>query len=277
MAARGGHCGAGFWHARIIFPPCPPPRAVTPSPPRIGGVPVGSGHPIVVQSMTNTDTADVAGDGATGRRAGARRQRAGAGDGQQRGRGGGGPAHRRGAGHRWASRSRSSATSTTTATCCSPGIPTAPGPWPSTGSIPATSAASGRRELPRHHRGRARERQAGADRGQLGLARPEPADRDDGRQRPPAGPPRRARRDHGGDGRERPPVRGAGRGLRDAARPDHPQRQGVRGAGSGRRLPHAGRTLRLSASPGAHRGRTRRQGHHREHRGSEHPAAGGHR
>src|SRR5919106_3323054 len=27
---------------------------------RIGGVPVGSGHPIVVQSMTNTDTADVA-------------------------------------------------------------------------------------------------------------------------------------------------------------------------------------------------------------------------
>jgi (E)-4-hydroxy-3-methylbut-2-enyl-diphosphate synthase len=27
----------------------------------VGGVPVGSGHPIVVQSMTNTDTADVAG------------------------------------------------------------------------------------------------------------------------------------------------------------------------------------------------------------------------
>ena len=28
---------------------------------RIGAVPVGSSHPIVVQSMTNTDTADVAG------------------------------------------------------------------------------------------------------------------------------------------------------------------------------------------------------------------------
>ena len=28
---------------------------------RVGGVPVGSGHPIVVQSMTNTDTADPAG------------------------------------------------------------------------------------------------------------------------------------------------------------------------------------------------------------------------
>jgi (E)-4-hydroxy-3-methylbut-2-enyl-diphosphate synthase len=26
---------------------------------RVGGVPVGSAHPIVVQSMTNTDTADI--------------------------------------------------------------------------------------------------------------------------------------------------------------------------------------------------------------------------
>ena len=26
----------------------------------VGGIPIGSGHPIVVQSMTNTDTADVA-------------------------------------------------------------------------------------------------------------------------------------------------------------------------------------------------------------------------
>ena len=26
----------------------------------VGGVPVGSGHPVVVQSMTNTDTADAA-------------------------------------------------------------------------------------------------------------------------------------------------------------------------------------------------------------------------
>ena len=28
---------------------------------RVGGVPIGSGHPVVVQSMTNTDTADVSG------------------------------------------------------------------------------------------------------------------------------------------------------------------------------------------------------------------------
>ncbi len=65
---------------------------------RVGGVPVGSGHPIVVQSMTNTDTADVDRDGAPGGGAGARRQRAGAGHGEQRrGRRGGAP-HRRGAG-----------------------------------------------------------------------------------------------------------------------------------------------------------------------------------
>ena len=30
----------------------------------VGGVPVGSAHPIVVQSMTNTDTADAAGTAA---------------------------------------------------------------------------------------------------------------------------------------------------------------------------------------------------------------------
>ena len=36
----------------------------------VGGVLVGSAHPIVVQSMTNTDTADVAGTVAAGRGAG---------------------------------------------------------------------------------------------------------------------------------------------------------------------------------------------------------------
>ena len=30
----------------------------------VGSVPVGSGHPVVVQSMTNTDTADAAGTAA---------------------------------------------------------------------------------------------------------------------------------------------------------------------------------------------------------------------
>ena len=33
---------------------------------RVGGVAIGGGAPVVVQSMTNTDTADVAGTGAKG-------------------------------------------------------------------------------------------------------------------------------------------------------------------------------------------------------------------
>ncbi len=39
------------------------PRRPTPTV-LVGGIPVGSGHPVVVQSMTNTDTADVAGTAA---------------------------------------------------------------------------------------------------------------------------------------------------------------------------------------------------------------------
>src|SRR5512142_2711207 len=35
-------------------------RRVTPTA-LVGGIPIGSGHPVVVQSMTNTDTADVDG------------------------------------------------------------------------------------------------------------------------------------------------------------------------------------------------------------------------
>jgi (E)-4-hydroxy-3-methylbut-2-enyl-diphosphate synthase len=39
------------------MPPLPRRATVTTD---VGGVPIGSGHPVVVQSMTNTDTADVA-------------------------------------------------------------------------------------------------------------------------------------------------------------------------------------------------------------------------
>ena len=39
----------------------------------VGGVKVGGDHPIVVQSMTNTDTADVTSHGQPGDGAGARR------------------------------------------------------------------------------------------------------------------------------------------------------------------------------------------------------------
>ena len=56
-------------------------RAVPARPPHdrcaveVGGVTVGGGAPIVVQSMTNTDTADIDGDRRAGRGAGARRLR----------------------------------------------------------------------------------------------------------------------------------------------------------------------------------------------------------
>ena len=58
MAARGG-CGAVGGMAELYLPPCPPTVGATTVTTLIGGVPVGSAHPIVVQSMTNTDTADV--------------------------------------------------------------------------------------------------------------------------------------------------------------------------------------------------------------------------
>ena len=62
----------------------------------VGGVQVGSCHPVVVQSMTNTDTADAAG---TTRRCGARGagSRARPRDGEQRRGGAGGARHRRAA------------------------------------------------------------------------------------------------------------------------------------------------------------------------------------
>jgi (E)-4-hydroxy-3-methylbut-2-enyl-diphosphate synthase len=43
----------------VIFPAMPPTIRRSTVTVRVGGVPIGSGHPIVVQSMTNTDTADV--------------------------------------------------------------------------------------------------------------------------------------------------------------------------------------------------------------------------
>ena len=64
----------------------PLPRHVT-IPVMVGGVKVGGGAPIVVQSMTNTDTADVDGHGRAGR--GARPRRLGAGAHHRRSRRGG--------------------------------------------------------------------------------------------------------------------------------------------------------------------------------------------
>ena len=243
-------------------------RAVgRPSPSTSAASPSARAHPIVVQSMTNTDTADADATAVQVARARPRRQRAGARHGQQRGGGGGGPARscaelrrpgRRRAGHRRLPLQRPPAADRVSRL--------RRGRWPSTGSTRATSAASAHDENFRDdRRGRARQRQAGAHRRQLGLARPAPAHRDDGRERASAAS--RATRATSRwrrwwRARSAPPSWPRTTGLRP--RPDHPQRQGLRRAGPGRRLPHARGALRLPAAPRPHRGGHGRQGHRRD-------------
>ena len=70
-----------------------------------------------------------------------------------------------------------------------------------------------------------------------------------------AAPRGRPRRDDRGDAPVGPPLGGAGGGDRPAPRPDHRQREGVRRPRPGRRLPAPGRPLRLPAPPRPHRGR----------------------
>src|ERR687896_438373 len=57
VARRGPARGVSGMH-EVIFPPMSPTIRRSTVTARVGGVAVGSGHPIVVQSMTNTDTAD---------------------------------------------------------------------------------------------------------------------------------------------------------------------------------------------------------------------------
>ncbi len=84
-----------------------------------------------------------------------------------------------------------------------------------------------RRELRDDHPRRARVRPPGAHRRQLGLARPGAADDADGRQRQPARPGRLTRRDDRGDGPIGAALGRARRGDGHGSRPDHHQRQGV--------------------------------------------------
>ncbi len=77
-----------------------------------------------------------------------------------------------------------------------------------------------RRALPRDRGGRGRQRQAGAHRGELGLARPGSAHRDDGRQRRGRRAARRQGRLHRRHAGERPALGGARRGGGAAPRPD---------------------------------------------------------
>jgi len=134
-----------------------------------------------------------------------------------------------------------------------------------------------RRQLPHHDRSGHRESQAGAHRGQLGLARFRLADPHDGRKLPAAGTEGRApghARRHGG---ERPRIGAGGRAVRAGSRPDHPQRQSQWRAGPHRRLPRAGRGVRLSAAPRPDGSRHGQQGNRGQHRGPRAGLAGRHR
>ena len=176
----------------------------------VGNVAVGSCHPIVVQSMTNTDTADVTGtvrQVAELARAGSELVRvtvnnedaARAVPADRRGT----RSHRRArADHRRLPLQRA---------------PAAHAPSRLRRGARQVPHQSGQRrwqacrhQLPGDHRGGPGPRQAGAHRGQLGFARPAAAHRADGCERAAGRAARCARRDDGGDGAER----GALRGLR---------------------------------------------------------------
>ena len=137
--------------------------------------------------------------------------------------------------------------------------------------------AQERRQLPHHDRSRREAPEAGAHRRELGIARSVVADQDDGRELAPPRAERRPRRDHGSDGGERAQFREAGRAVRTAPRSDHPQRKSQRRAGSDRRLPRARRPLRLPAASRPHRSRHGRERRGRIERGHGRGAAGRHR
>ena len=222
---------------------------------RVAGVAVGGGAPVVVQSMTNTDTADI--DGTVAQvaalaRAGSELVRITV----DRDEAAKAVPHIRDRLRATGRRSRrSSATSTTTATRCSPTIRPPPRRSTSTASIPATSASRTRRTAssPPSSTTALRSEEAGAHRRQLGLARPGAADAADGRERALDRAEGRARRDARGDRAVGAHVRAARRGARARRRRDHSLGQGLGRAGSRQRLHHARRaqpnTRCTSASP----------------------------
>ena len=163
--------------------------------------------------------------------------------------------------------SRSSATSTTTGICCSPSIPTCARRLAkyriNPGNVGGKRRDENFRTIVQH---RARARQAGAHRRELGLARPGPAHADDGRRTRAAPAPLDAR-DVYIEAMLESALRSAAarRGDGTRPRPDHPLGEGLRRAGPRRRLSPARRALRLPAAPRPHRGRARHEGDRRQH------------
>ena len=205
----------------------------------VGGVMVGGGAPIVVQSMTNTDTADVEGDRAPGggaRRAPAPNSCASPSTATRRRPPCRSIKERLGAdGRRRAARS---ATSTTSATSCSPIIPACAEALDKYRINPGNVGFKNKRDpqFSADRRDGDQVRQAGAHRRQLGLARSGTAHAADGREREVGRAARRARGDARGDGAVGAAVGRARRGDRPAAQPHHPVGEGLGGAGPDRGL-----------------------------------------
>ena len=243
---------------------------------KVGNVTVGGGAPIVVQSMTNTDTADVEGT-APGR--GARPRRLGAGAHHRRPRRGGGgrAAHqgpaaqdgRRRAAHRRLPLHRPQAA----------GRPS--GLRRGARQVPDQSGNVGFQEK--------RDRQFAAII-EMAIKHDKPVRigvnwgsldqellthlMDENTKSPDAAG--RARGDARGDGAVGAALGGARRGDRPAARPDHPLGQGLGRAGSDR-VYRARPALRLCDPSRPDRGGHGLEGHRRLLRRARHPAAAGHR
>ena len=230
----------------------------------VGHVKVGGGAPVVVQSMTNTDTADIEGTARQVAALASRRFRDRPHHGRPR-RGGRGRAAHQGAaaqdGRRRADRRRLPLHR-----------PQAAGR--SSGLRRGARQVShqsrqcrlqGQEGPPvqRHRRDGDQARQAGAHRRQLGLARSGTAHAPDGRERQVAQSDGHARRHPRGDGAVGAAVGAARRGDRPAAQQDHPVRQGLGGAGPDRRLHGFGQALRLRHPSRPDRSRHGLEGHRR--------------
>ena len=218
----------------------------------VGGVLVGSAHPIVVQSMTNTDTADRRRDRDPGRPPRPRRLAARPGHGQHRGGGGGRPGdrsqaarpRRRRPDHRRLPLQRPQAAGRV------PGDGAASSR--STGSTRATSARSATTSTSRRSSGSRSSNdkpvRIGVNWGSLDQALlTELMDANAPRRRAA----RRPRRDDRGDDRVGAALGRAGRGDRPAPRPDHHLGEGLAGPRPRRRLPAARRRAPTTRSTSA--------------------------
>ena len=219
----------------------------------VGGVIVGGGAPIVVQSMTNTDTADIDGDGDPGH--GARPGRVGARprDVNTSEAAAAVPEIRERLDAHRLQRAADRRLPFQRAQAADANIPDCARALAKYRINPGNVGKGSKRDsaVRDHDREGDRAREAGAHRRQLGQPRPDLLARmmdDNAARRRRATPtPSCARRDR----RFRARERGARRGARAARRPHRPVLQGQRRAGPDRRVPRARAALRLSAAPRA--------------------------